>query len=162
MGCKDCDASASSHQEQLKALSERAMKLALSLPDDATCYKTFKKPEAAFLSALRGLAAGYAFAHTWSESEARARAEALAFADAALTYGFQAGIAERINTGGGGGSGESCTAACTREKDACTEGCNNSPSAGYFCYFDCRLTYMACLARCITHGVFSGGGIFAA
>jgi hypothetical protein len=155
MACKDCDtAKDSSRQEQAKLLSERALKLAMSLPDDATCQKNFKKPEAAFLSALRNMAASLSFAHTWSESEARSRADGFAFADAALTYGLEAA---RINNGGGPGG--SCTSTCTTEKDSCTAGCNNDPGAGYFCYFDCRLSYMACLAGCITHGVFGGGGV---
>ncbi|MGZ5184417.1 MAG: hypothetical protein ACXWCO_04860 [Caldimonas sp.] len=157
MGCKDCDKErGSSHRDQARTLAERALKLAMSLPDDATCHKHFKKAEAAFLSSLRNMAASLSFAYTWSESELRTRADGFVFADAALTYGLEMA---RMNTGGGAGG--SCTANCTDEKDRCRAACDNDPEAGYFCYFDCRLSYMACLARCITHGVF-GGGVIAA
>ena len=77
--------------------------------------------------------------------------EAMRFADAAMGYAFAA----RINNGGGGDS-PSCTSRCVTEKDNCRTGCDNDPEAGYFCYFDCRLAYMACLAGCV-HGGFSGG-----
>jgi hypothetical protein len=62
---------------------------------------------------------------------------------------------------GGGGGGESCTARCEREKNDCRANCDADPSAGYFCYFDCRLSYMACLGGCITHGWSGGGGFIA-
>ena len=154
MGCKDCDTTkSSSHQEQARALSERALKLAMSLPDDVTCEKHFPHAEAAFLSALRNMAAGLSFAHSWSESEALTRADGLMFADAALAYGL---AAARINNGGG--TGASCTSTCTSEKDSCKNGCDANPAAGYFCYFDCRLSYFACLAGCIRHGNSGGGG----
>jgi hypothetical protein len=68
-------------------------------------------------------------------------------------------IPQARNTGGGGG-GASCTSRCQTEKDNCRNGCDADPDAGYFCYFDCRLTYMACLASCIGGG--GGGGIFMA
>lgn len=140
-----------------RAFAERATKLALSLPDDVTCTKNYKPPEAQFLSSLRDLAAECSLALTWSESEAESRAAALRFADAAVTYGFST-VAEMPVGGGGGGSGESCTARCNREKDECRGNCDNDPDAGYFCYFDCRLAYFACLASCITHGSSVGGG----
>src|SRR5687767_2978060 len=57
---------------------------------------------------------------------------------------------------GSGGGGQSCTSRCTSEKESCRQGCD-AADAGYFCYFDCRLSYMACLAGCITVG--GGGGI---
>jgi hypothetical protein len=156
MTCKGCENSdKSSRDDQARALAERALKLAMSLPDDVTCHKNFKKPEADFLSSIRNMAASLSFAHSWSDSELRMRAESFAFADAALTYGI--GLALMNNGGGGGGS---CTAICNSEKDDCNNGCDGR-DAGYFCYFDCRLTYVACLARCITHG-FGGGGVVAA
>jgi hypothetical protein len=141
--------------EHQRAFAQRAMKLAVGLPDDATCNATYTAPQARFLSALRNLAAEYSLAHTWSESEIRSRSEALHFVDAALDYAFST-VAELPVNGGGGGGGGSCTNRCNNEKDGCRQGCDQDPSAGYFCYFDCRLTYMACLAGCITHG--GGGG----
>jgi hypothetical protein len=66
-----------------------------------------------------------------------------------------------LAVGGGGGSGESCTARCEREKNDCRANCDNDPRAGYFCYFDCRLSYMACLGGCITHGIGTSGGFIA-
>jgi hypothetical protein len=129
------------------------MKLAMALPDDVTCRKTYSEPEAEFLSALRDLAAGYTLAHTWSETEARSRFESLKFADAAFTYASE--VIAKAQPGGPGG-GESPSARCNREKNQCRDNCDNE-DAGYWCYFDCRLTYMACLARTITRG--SGGSI---
>ena len=68
-------------------------------------------------------------------------------------------IQPSLQIGGGGGAGKSCTAKCTDEKESCRQGCDAS-DGGYFCYFDCRLSYMACLAGCITHGISGGvGGI---
>jgi hypothetical protein len=157
MSCKDCESSKGrSRQDQAKSLAEHALALATSLPDDVSCQKLFKKHEADFLMALRNIAAGLAYAHTWSDSEARSRADGFRFADAALTFGL---AAARINNGGG--SGPSCTASCDSDRQNCTSGCDIDPGAGYFCYFDCRLSYMACLARCITHGVFGSGVIIA-
>ncbi|UPG72641.1 hypothetical protein MVG78_00090 [Roseomonas gilardii subsp. gilardii] len=148
---KKCGCTTSSKETNAKTLAARAMKLALSLPDDVTCRKNFAPPEAEFLSALRDLAADYSLAAQWTESEARSHYEAMRFADAAMGYAFAA----RINNGGGGDS-PSCTSRCVTEKDNCRTGCDNDPEAGYFCYFDCRLAYMACLAGCV-HGGFSGG-----
>jgi hypothetical protein len=145
MSCHCQDQSSSSRDRQ-NVFAERAMKLAMALPDAVTCNKTYLESEAGFLNALRDLASGYALAHTWSESEARTRFEALKFADAAFSYASQLAPG-----GGGGGGGESCTARCNREKNQCTQSCNDSDGS-YWCFFDCRLTYMACLAGCITGG----------
>ena len=156
MGC-GCQDSQLSDRDRRKAFAERAMKLAMSLPDDVTCQKNFREPEARFLSALRDLAAGYSLAHTWSESETRSRLEALKFADAAMDYAFDMAAIARDNSGGGGGR-LSCTAKCNQEKTNCTKDCDRDADAGYWCYFDCRLTYMACLSQCVLRGGIGGGG----
>lgn len=150
---RKCGCETTSKASNAKTLAARAMKLALSLPDDVTCRKNFAPPEAEFLSALRDLAADYSLAAQWTESEARSRYEGLRFADAAMGYA----LAARANDGGGGGS-PSCTARCTTEKANCNTDCHNDPDAGYFCFFDCRLAYMACLAGCIHGGVSGGSG----
>jgi hypothetical protein len=138
-----------------RKVSERALKLALSLPDDVTLGKQFANQEAAFLSSLRNLASSFSMAHLWSDEEAAARHDGFALADASITLTV---AAARAN--GGGGNGPSCTARCTAEKDSCRGSCDASPGAGYFCYFDCRLSYFACLASCITvGGGLSGLGI---
>lgn len=152
MGCKNCNSSGYSEEEHRKSFAATAMKLAMALPDEVTCRKNFAKPDADFLCALRDLASEYGLAQTWSESETRSRYESLKFADVAMTYAFSARMA-----GQGGGESRSCTKICEDEKDDCNAGCHNRHE-GYFCYFDCRLTYFACLGRCITHG-FLGGGI---
>jgi hypothetical protein len=154
-----CNSSGSSTSAGKRAFSERALKLALSLPDDVTCKKNFTETEALFLSSLRNLAAEFSHAHTWSDSEARSRSQTLAFADAVFTYGYETGKAEQAkDTGGGGGGGGSCTARCVSEKDSCRSNCDADDDAGYFCYFDCRLAYFACLAGCVGHGIGGGGG----
>lgn len=152
MACKECGPSASVELDQRKSVAERAMKLALSLPDDFTCRKNFEPHEAEFLSSLRSLAVGFSSAREWSDREARSRYESFAFADAAIAY------VARQNNGGGGGESPSCTAKCTTEKETCRQNCDNA-DGGYFCYFDCRLSYMACLAGCITHGFAGVGGL---
>ena len=157
MACNSHD-SQSSDRDRQKAFAERAMKLALALPDDVTCRNTNSETEGAFLSALRNLAAGYPLAHTWSESEARSRFESLTFADAAITYAFA--VAAKGKPGGPEGE-ESPTARCNREKEKCKEKCDANPDAGYFCYFDCRLTFFACPAGTITGGGRGGGVVIA-
>jgi hypothetical protein len=152
----NCGDSGSNAHAGLNALAERAVKLAMALPDDVTCEKTYSAPEAKFLSALRDLSAEYSLAHTWSEAEARSRLGALTFADAAFGYALA------INQSGGGGSGGgSCTSRCEHEMRDCLESCDEDPDAGYTCYLDCRLAFYACLASCI--GVSGrGGGIIIA
>ncbi|MEZ4679995.1 MAG: hypothetical protein R2932_37820 [Caldilineaceae bacterium] len=61
---------------------------------------------------------------------------------------------------GTGGTGESCTARCEREKNECRDMCDIN-DCGYFGFFDCRLTYAACLAGCVIHGNTSGGIVIA-
>lgn len=152
MACKNCEESGSSDQDRRKALAEHALKVALSLPDDFTCQKNFTKPEAEFLSALRNLAVGLSTARDWSESEARSRYDSLTMVDAAIGY-----ATARLSNNGGGDS-PSCTAKCTSEKESCRRNCDSDDDAGYFCYFDCRLSYLACLGGCITHGFAGFGG----
>ncbi|CCM75124.1 hypothetical protein [Rhizobium mesoamericanum] len=148
MGC-NCQDSGKSDAELRKAFAARAMKLAMALPDELTCREKFSAPEAEFLSALRDVAVTYSFAQNWSDSEARAQLDALRLADAAMSF--------MAKDNGGGGGGPSCTARCTAEKEQCRQNCDNA-DAGYFCYFDCRLSYMACLASCI-YGGRGGGGV---
>lgn len=150
----NCGDSRSNARGGHSALAERAMKLAMALPDDVTCEKTYSAPEAKFLSALRDLSAEYSLAHTWSEAETRSRLAALTFADSAFGYALA------INQSGEGGGG-SCTSRCEHEMRDCLESCDVDPDAGYTCYLDCRLAFYACLASCI--GVSGrGGGIIIA
>jgi hypothetical protein len=151
----NCGDSRSNDLQGLSALAGRAMKLAMSLPDDVTCEKTYGPPEAQLVSAFGDLSAEYSLAHTWSEAEARSRLDALTFADAAFGYALA------INQSGGGGGGESCTAQCARENRECVKSCDADPEAGYTCYLDCRWTFYACLTSCIV-GSGRGGGIILA
>ncbi len=162
MTCTKCKESTAAHRDRSNGFAERALRLALSLPDDVTCRKNFKPAQAEFLSSLRDLAAGYSSAGTWSQAETAVRLEALRFGTAVAAC-VAAEISVDLRNNGGGGSGLSCTASCDSDLSNCTGNCDNDEDAGYFCYFDCRLSYMACLARCITHGViWGGGGVIAA
>jgi hypothetical protein len=49
--------------------------------------------------------------------------------------------AEAVKNSGGSTPQEDCGAA----KDRCVTRCNEKIDPGYWCYFDCRLEYMACL-----------------
>jgi hypothetical protein len=61
----------------------------------------------------------------------------------------------RLPVGGGGIQG--CSS-CGDELARCRAKCDADPKAGYFCYFDCRLEYIACLIRCAGGGSWSGNG----
>lgn len=124
-------------------VAAHALQIALSLPDDVTAAKNFPAPEAAFLTAVRNFAAACSKADSWTTAQRDAYGHALTLTDAAVA----------LMPTGGGGSGESCTARCNREKGECNDGCSS-----YFCFFDCRLTFLACLAGCIKHGATEGGG----
>lgn len=154
MGC-GCKEIGKSESDGRTALAQHAMKIAMALPDEVSCREKFSADEAEFLSGLRDLAVSYSFADKWSDTEAKAHLDGLRFADAAISYG----LARRLNDGGGGG-GPSCTSRCTSEKEQCRQSCDNA-DGGYFCYFDCRLSYMACLASCIFGGRGSGGIVIA-
>jgi hypothetical protein len=151
MAC-NCQDSKMSNEDARAAFAERSARLATALPDDVASREKFGPATGEFLSALRDTAAGYALARDWSEREARQRFEAFRLADAALSYGLElAASVAKAAPGGTGGGGLSCTARCTSEKESCRQDCN-AADGGYFCYFDCRLSYMACLASCITGG----------
>jgi len=147
--CQECQKKGRGRGTDPRAIAVRALKLLASLPDEYTCARNFPKSTANFLSAARDFAADCAMAHTWTEEEARTRFDALKLSDAGSTY-----VSELQPPGGGGG--ESDSARCNREKDECNDRCHSS-NGGYFCFFDCRLTYIACLAGTITHIGGSGG-----
>jgi hypothetical protein len=147
--------------DRRKALSERAMKLAMSLPDDITARKNLSEAQADFISAVRDFAASCALAHTWSESEMRSRYEALRLADAAFTYAYEEfETAEAKKKPQGPGAKPSCTSRCNTEKSKCRKNCDKA-NGDFTCYLDCRLTFVACLAACINKGGlgWSGGEI---
>jgi hypothetical protein len=140
-------------QKELQSIAERSMKLAISLPDDVTCKERYTASEAEFLSALRDIAVGFSFAHTWSEDEIRSRSESLRFADASLAYAFSTVTLLRPK------GGQSGSADCLDEFNKAKDKCDADPDAGYTCYFDARIAYYACLAGTIVHGIGGGGTI---
>lgn len=156
-----CECS-NSGKSDFSSLSERAMKLALAIPDEFTCRKGFGEKEAALLSALRNVAVDLSFANKWSESEARIRFDALRLVDAALDYnlndepGTSKRTSARMATGGAGVGGGSGCFRCKTEHDNCINDCDIDPSAGYTCYLDCRIAYYACIAGCIIRGNSAG------
>jgi len=55
--------------------------------------------------------------------------------------------AEAVKNSGGPTPREDCGAA----KDRCRNRCDADKDSDYWCYFDCRLEYVVCLGRTLTH-----------
>jgi hypothetical protein len=131
----------------LTALAQEGLKLAVALPDDKTGQGNFGADEAAFLSALRNLAADLSTAPEWTEAEARDRFAAFALADATINLalkspeprGRKTARSAARDSGGFWGSD------CGKEFEQCKDDCANDDE-GYPCYVWCRLEYYKCLA----------------
>lgn len=110
-------------------IAKKAAVLCASLPDELTCKNLSDQKAAKFLSAMRDFAAECTLAGNWGRDEAASYGRTLELVEAAFDLNSFA---------------EATAAGCGDAKRTCVLRCDID-DGGYFCYFDCRLEYMACL-----------------
>jgi hypothetical protein len=126
-----------------KRIARRAAILCASLPDKLTCNNLSDRKTADFLSTIRDFAAECTLANNWSAEEFYLYGKALEMFEVAYEYALPRDNSPQPPT--------TETAKCGAEKDKCKQGCDGDEDAGFFCYFDCRLEYAACLAGNVLH-----------
>ena len=114
-------------------IAKRAVVLCASLPDELSCQTMPDQKVAHLLSATRALMAEFTLANNWDKAEAASYERALDLAEVAFEFATSA-VPEKAS-------------GCGAEKRVCVERCDNED--GYFCYFDCRLEYITCLASVV-------------
>ena len=127
--CRNCDKPDASIKQ---SIAKKAAVLCASLPDEVSCTNMDDQRLASLLSATRSLMAECTLANNWDRADALSYDRALALAEVA----FEFATAERDAAG------------CGAAKKVCREQCDFE-DGGYFCYFDCRLEYVTCLASVV-------------
>lgn len=125
----DCGKTKTSEYDFKKGIARKAAVLVASLPDERACGAMVDRDAARFLSAIRNFTAECTLAHSWNANDIASYGRALELVEA--TFEFAAP--------------KSPTRTCGEEKNLCVEKCDIK-DGGYFCYFDCRLEYVTCLA----------------
>jgi hypothetical protein len=131
--CEKCDKPEGAIKQ---SIAKKAAVLCASLPDEVSCKNMADQKLASLLSATRSLMAECTLANNWDRAEAASYDRALALAEVAFEFATSA---------------ERDAAGCGRAKTVCREQCDVE-DGGYFCYFDCRLEYVTCLASVVVAG----------
>jgi hypothetical protein len=121
-GCTDSDTAIK------RRIAKRAAALGAELPSESP---SADRNLANLLSATRVLMAECALANSWDKEEAASYARVFDFAEVALESVARTKQSE-----------------CGAAKTVCVEVCRTT-EGGYFCYVDCRLEYITCLASTI-------------
>lgn len=119
-----------------RRIAKRAAALGAMLSGESTYPNLADQKVANLLSVTRGLMAECALANSWDKAEAASYARAIDFAEAAFEFATSA-EPEKASS-------------CGAAKKVCVRECDDED--GYFCYFDCRLEYISCLASVVVGG----------
>ena len=119
-----------------RRIAKRAATLGAELPSE---LPSAEQKLANLLSATRVLMAECALANSWDKAEAASYAGALDFAEVAF---------ELATSAAGTGAAETKASECGSAKRVCNEECH-ATGGGYFCFVDCRLEYITCLASVV-------------
>jgi hypothetical protein len=114
-------------------IAKRAAVACASLPDELTIKGLTDKKAAKFLSAMRTFMAECTLAYSWGREDVASYSRTLDLAEGAFELGSFA---------------EASAAGCGAAKRVCVQTCDYEDGS-YFCYFDCRLEYAACLASVV-------------
>jgi len=129
----DCNNEADKPEAEMKKrIAKRAAVLFALLPDEQISHSLTDRKVANLLLATRSFAAECTLAVSWTMEKIVSYNTGLELAEAALEFA----------------AASTKQAECGAAKKTCRTICDINDE-GYFCYFDCRLEYVVCLASSI-------------